>query len=74
MIPLWCTEDINSHIAEKPLRLFSITHNDAGIPLQNRRTEDQGKRGSEERERTIRERVLDKNVETGSAHLEDWTD
>lgn len=50
MVPLWCTEEINSHIAGKPPRLFSITHNDAGIPLQNRWIEKQGKKGSHGRQ------------------------
>lgn len=55
MVPLWCTEQINSHITGKPPRLFSITHNDEGIPLQNRWTEKWGKK-EVRGERTITEK------------------
>lgn len=57
MVPPWCMQEINSHIAGKPLQLFSITHNDAGIPLQNRWIEKQGEKGSQGRENNQRKGV-----------------
>lgn len=56
-VPLWRMEEINSNIAWKPLRLFSITPNDAGIPLQNRWIEKEGKKGSQKRENNQRKGV-----------------
>ena len=60
MVPLWCTEEINSHIAGKPPQLFSITHNDARIPLQNRWIEKQGKKQSQGRVNNQRKKVWTK--------------
>lgn len=50
IVPLWCTKEINSCIAGKPPQMFSITHNDAEIPLQNKWIEKLGKKEIQGRE------------------------
>lgn len=71
MVPLWCMDEINSRILGKPPQLFSITHNDAGIPLQNRWIEKHGKKRSQERENYHRKKGLDKDLEIGSENSKD---
>lgn len=57
MLPLWCTEEINSHITGKPPQMFSITPNDAGIPLQNSWIEKHRRKASQWRENNQRKGV-----------------